>query len=386
MRLLAAAVLLSSGAAAAAPIQIHDAGDGSLRVIQPIPPVSAVAFATTRTIYLNRDGGTLTPGNNNSQTNTSSLVSQASTIAGWDTTDAKWAETVACVREMWAPFDVAITDEDPGATPHVEVHVGGTPAAIGFSGNIGGVAPMALDCSVVERSIVFVFPKNLGQRPQSVCEVIGQEVGHSYGLDHELEPSDPMTYLAYSGDRTFRDTTASCGESTARPCGFEGYAACRANQNSFRILLDRLGAPGSDHVAPRIEVDEPRDGQVVVPGFPVVAMATDNVGVERLTLFVDGGMVATDGDAIAMETDPGLPAGLHELRFDVIDAAGNTASTQLTVRIAPEEDTSSAPDFMPSIGCSTSRDAGWLIGLALIGVGWRRRRTADCSTNTPTGR
>lgn len=378
MRFFAAALLLSSGAAAAAPIQIHDAGDGSLRVIQPIPPVSAVAFATTRTIYLNRDGGTLTPGNNNSQTNTSSLVSQASTIAGWDTTDAKWAETVACVREMWAPFDVAITDEDPGATPHVEVHVGGTPAAIGFSGNIGGVAPMALDCSVVERAIVFVFPNNLGQRPQSVCEVIGQEVGHSYGLDHELEPSDPMTYLAYSGERTFRDKTASCGESTARPCGFEGYAACRANQNSFRILLDRLGAPGSDHVAPRIEVDEPRDGQVVTPGFPVVAMATDNVGVERLTLFVDGGMVAVDGDAIAMETDPSLPAGLHELRFDVIDAAGNTASTQMTVRIAPEEDTSSAPDFVPSMGCTTSHDAGWLIGLAMIGVGWRRR-TEDSS-------
>ncbi len=373
MRFLAAAVLLSSTAAVAAPIQIHDAGDGSLRAVQPVPPVSAAAVATTRTLYLNRDGGTLTPGNNNSQTNTSSLVSQASTIAGWDTTDAKWAETMACVRDMWAPFDVTITDEDPGSTPHVEVHVGGSPSAIGFGSNIGGVAPMALDCSVVERSVVFVFPKNLGHRPQSVCEVIGQEVGHSYGLDHELEPSDPMTYLSFNGERTFRDKTVSCGESTARPCGFEGFDACRANQNSFRILLDRLGAPGSDHVAPVIEVTEPRDDAIVEPGFAVSASATDNVGIERMTLFVDGGMVAVDSEAIAMTTDPSLPTGSHELVIEVADTAGNTATERLVVSIQ-QEDTSTAPDFMPSIGCSSSSDGSWLFALAVVGLGMRRRQ------------
>lgn len=371
MRFLAVAVLLSSTAGAAAPIQIHDAGDGSLRVIQPIPPVSAAAFATTRTLYLNRHGGTLTPGNNNSQTNTSSLVSHASTVTGWDVTDAKWAETMACVRDMWAPFDVTITDEDPGSTPHVEVFVGGSPSSIGFGGNIGGVAPMALDCSVVERSVVFVFPKNLGNRAQSVCEVVGQEVGHSYGLDHELEPSDPMTYLSYNGARTFRDKTASCGESTARPCGFEGFEACRANQNSFQILLDRLGAPGSDHVAPEVVVTSPSDHATVAPGFAVSASATDNVGVERMTLFVDGGMVAVDdAETIAMATDPNLPTGSHELVIEVADLAGNTATQRLTVSV--EEEASTSPDFVPSLGCATSRDGGWLLALALVGL--RRRR------------
>ncbi len=372
MRFFAAAVLMSS-TAAAAPVQIHYTPTGDGRAVQPIPPVSSAAVATTRTLYLNRTGGTLTPGTNNSQANTSSLVSQASTIAGWDTSDAKWAETMACVRDMWAPFDVSVTDEDPGSTPHVEVHIGGSPASIGFGSNIGGVAPMALDCSVVERSIVFVFPNSLGNRPQSVCEVVGQEVGHSYGLDHELEPSDPMTYLPFNGERTFRDKTASCGESTARPCGFEGYAACRANQNSFRILLDRLGAPGSDRVAPVIEVTEPRDNAIVEAGFAVSASATDNVGIERMTLFVDGGMVAVDTEAIALATDPSLPPGSHELVIEVADTAGNTATKRLVVSIR-EEVTPTAPDFTPSIGCSASRDGSWLLALAIVGLGVRRRQ------------
>ena len=209
MRFLAA-VVLASGTAAAAPIDVHLAPDGSLRVRQAVAPTSA-ATAHSRTLYLNRFGGPLTPGSNNSQTDTSSLVSQPTTNSGWDVDDAKWAETVSCVRAMWAPFDVSITDVDPGATSHYEVRIGGSPTSLGFNAKIGGVAPMSIDCSIVERSIVFVFPANLHDDPQTVCEVVAQEVGHSYGLDHELEPSDPMTYLGYGGARTFQDTSASCG-------------------------------------------------------------------------------------------------------------------------------------------------------------------------------
>lgn len=374
MRLLAAAVLVSSSATAAAPLHIHDVGDGSSRAIQPVPPVSAATTATTRTLYLNRHGGSMTPGNNNSQTDTSSLVNQPRAVSGWQVSDADWAETVACVQQMWAPFDVEITDRDPGATPHVEVHVGGSPAQIGFPGSIGGVSPMAVDCSIIERSIVFVFPGNLGNRPQSVCEVIGQEVGHSFGLDHELEASDPMTYLPFHGDRTFRDKTVACGEGSPRPCGFDGFPACRAQQNSYQLLRERLGEPGTDHVAPTIDVVEPRDQQRVEPGFPVVVHAADASGVSRITLFVDGGMVAAGTDAIAMSTDPELAVGPHELRIDVVDTAGNLATRRLDVTLEDDATAPTSPDFVPTIGCAASRDGGWLVVLGVVGLAARRRR------------
>ena len=78
---------------------------------------------------------------------------------------------------------------------------------------------------------MFAFTDNIPSDPQTVCEVMSQEIGHAYGLDHELLAADPMTYLAFTGKRTFQDADASCGEKTARPCG-PGSTACRAQQNS----------------------------------------------------------------------------------------------------------------------------------------------------------
>jgi hypothetical protein len=79
--------------------------------------------------------------------------------------------------------------------------------------------------------------------PRTVCEVISQEIAHSFGLDHERLPSDPMTYLDYDGDRTFQDQSAACGEFSDRKCGINGKA-CRQRQNSVALLRQRLGPRG----------------------------------------------------------------------------------------------------------------------------------------------
>jgi uncharacterized protein (TIGR03382 family) len=80
--------------------------------------------------------------------------------------------------------------------------------------------------------------------PQIVCEIMAQEIAHSFGLDHEMLPSDPMTYLDYNGDRTFQDTMASCGEFADRMCGINGNM-CRQRQNSVALLKQRLGVHGA---------------------------------------------------------------------------------------------------------------------------------------------
>src|SRR5207237_5849116 len=98
-----------------------------------------------------------------------------------------------------------VTDRDPGNTPHIEAVFGGSPQDLGMPSSVGGVSPFSASCGVIEGSIVFAFTNVLSTSPQRICEVMAQEIAHSYGLDHELLASDPMTYLGYQGNRAFQD-------------------------------------------------------------------------------------------------------------------------------------------------------------------------------------
>jgi len=152
--------------------------------------------------------------------------------------------TVACIADLYSPFDVAVTDRDPGDTPHIEVLFGGSPEDVGLPDNVAGVSPFTTDCAIIESSIVFTFTDVLPEDPRTICEVTAQEIAHSYGLDHEMLASDPMTYLDYTGDRRFRDRMASCGEYADRNCGVNGMM-CRQRQNSVALLKERLGVRGA---------------------------------------------------------------------------------------------------------------------------------------------
>ena len=198
--------------------------------------------ARSRVIYLNPDGAILYPGDNDSSRDISSIVAEPTLITGWDTDYDTWVETARCVAELYAPFDVTVTDEDPGDIPHIEALIGGSPADVGLPDNVAGVSPFATDCSIIERSIVFAFPDALPDA-RTVCEVLAQEIAHSFGLDHERLASDPMTYLDYDGERTFQDRMAPCGEFADRTCGITGRA-CRQRQNSVALLRERLGPRG----------------------------------------------------------------------------------------------------------------------------------------------
>src|SRR5262249_40238089 len=177
---------------------------------------------------------------------TSSIVTRATQVPGWNASAADWAATVTCMKDIWSRFDVTVTDVDPGSTPHIEAVFTRAPADVGLTTNIGGVSPFSPSCSVIENSIVFAFTDFLPKQPRAICEVMSQEVAHSFGLDHELLASDPMTYLTFTGNREFQDQDVSCGEAVPRPCGIGGFT-CRATQNSYQLLLSRLGAANRDH-------------------------------------------------------------------------------------------------------------------------------------------
>lgn len=330
-------------------------------------------LAITRTIYLNRQGVTLRPGPNNSQANTSTVVARTSEVPAWQVSDPDWAATVACMAEIWSPFDVTVTDVDPGATPHVEAVFGGAPSDVGLDDDIGGISPFTSDCSVIERSIVFAFTSNLPRRPRVVCEVMSQEIAHSYGLDHELAADDPMSYLAYAGNRRFQDRDVACGETTARPCGISG-TACRPSQNSFQLLRARLGAADRDNEPPLVAITAPAESASVAAGFSITATATDNIAVESVAVYVDGELLATTtSEPYRFTTDPGLLRGVHTIVVEATDGDGNTATIERDVMVNGDGD----GGIPLGLGCATTGQPAAGLGILVAAALARRRRRAQ---------
>ncbi len=198
--------------------------------------------APARVIYLARGPVALRPGPDDPARGVSSVLASARvkapgtvTLPGWKGTDKGWQQLMTCVRSLFAPFDVQITDEPPSADNHVLVAVGGKPAELGVKDRrVGGLAPF--NGGVIAKPVVFAFSAQLGNDVHAVCETIGMEVAHAYGLDHGYSCSDVMTYLPRCGARTFTDKDVRCGESKVRNC--EGG---EPTQNSYRRLMQVLG-------------------------------------------------------------------------------------------------------------------------------------------------
>src|SRR5690349_13612629 len=107
-------------------------------------PGSKAFTQVSHLIYLDNcmpNGCTVSPGFDDSLTNHSSIPNQTAQLAGWSWGQQNWDNLVQCVKDMYAPFDVQITDVDPGpGVNHFTVMVGGNSTDIGVPG-AGGVAP-----------------------------------------------------------------------------------------------------------------------------------------------------------------------------------------------------------------------------------------------------
>ena len=87
-----------------------------------------------RLVFMNRLGGTYTRASSNNSSENRSTVPDGGTasVSAWSYGDADWQGLMTCVRDIYAPFDVTITDVDPGAVPHIESVVGGRPGQVGL--------------------------------------------------------------------------------------------------------------------------------------------------------------------------------------------------------------------------------------------------------------
>ena len=207
---------------------LETAGPGAkLRMYVPVQgdfnPDGTIAHALSNVIYVNdcRAGHNCTfrPGNDNSSTNTSGIPDFVGTLSAYKFGATQWAQTEACLREVFAPFGLQITTTDPGTTPHMELVVAGDPNQIMTNADgILGIAPFpAGSCSIIQQPIAFAFANAhdfypSSSRPDEICATAAQEIAHTWALDHSVLANDPMTYKANNGNRRhFQDQEARCG-------------------------------------------------------------------------------------------------------------------------------------------------------------------------------
>jgi hypothetical protein len=185
------------------------------------------------------DGCVMYPGDDDARTGRSSILTQPARVGPFTLGDARWQELVDCVTRIYSAFDVQVTLHDPGRdAPHFSLIVGGDPSDLGLSAYAGGAAPVVCPETVRDNGVAFAFS---AREPDAahLCWAAVQELGHVFGLDHEIDPYDPMSWIGEAKDKqAFDDRDASCGEFDARECTCSG----RDTQNSLRLLTTVLGA------------------------------------------------------------------------------------------------------------------------------------------------
>jgi hypothetical protein len=303
-------------------------------------PSRALYHAGPDLLYLNRCAGgcTATAGRDDAVTDHSSILGRdgvPSTVSlapfMWD--DATWNGVVQCVKETYAIYGVEVVT-DPPAGPHVEVMVAGTAAALGLSGNTLGIAPLTNDCSAQDSAIAYAFANAHLSGPDlvsEICATASHEAGHIYGLDHEFECKDPMTYLTGCGSKIFLNRTVPCGEFDApRTC------KCSDKQSSHLILYDVLG-PGTPPGAPPITVRSPAPGSTVASTFSVFVDVEGRRPATTVELWVNGRQVSAlpgklSDSPYELTTPASLFDGVLDLEVRVYDDLGTLGTANLTVQ------------------------------------------------------
>jgi hypothetical protein len=267
--------------------------------------------------------------------------------------DAEWNQVVQCIKEIYSPFNIVVTDVPPAGNANwTEAIIAGTSEDVGLPDEIGGVAPAHTGCEPNDNAMSYSFANNdyyFGDpqyRIYEICAVAGQESAHHYGLDHSYEffdgrsaCNDPMTYRTdCGGQRFFRNIAARCGEYEVREC------MCGGLQNTHEKIMKAFG-PGQTLIPPpTVSITSPAAGATVANGQVVTFDAGSERGVERSELILNGYKWAEVGGAAFgadgqpnpapynMMFPPGVPDGIIDIEVITYDDLGaSTTSETLTV-------------------------------------------------------
>lgn len=285
---------------------------GTRRVMVVTPPEqfnSSPPFEVSNVLYLNRCvddctvmGGTI----NDARQHISTYIAPGPHVVTEFTNinhekgaaaDDEWNQVVACVKEIYSPFNIQVVETPPATGNYTEAIIAGDSPDVGLQRQILGVAPAHTSCDPNDNAMSYTFANNPyfyqgGQQARiwDLCSTAGQESAHHFGLDHAYQFSDgtsacndPMTYRTdCGGEKFFRNKPAECGEDMVRPC------FCGGLQNSHAKILGVFGAGQSTIPAPTVAVTVPQSGGTIAEGQIIAFQAGSKRGVEKSELFLNG--------------------------------------------------------------------------------------------------
>jgi MYXO-CTERM domain-containing protein len=348
----------------------------------------AIAAQTAGVLYFNRcrGGCTVREGTSNDvRTRTSTIPNNCPngecTLTEFEHGDAVWNELMTCLREVYSPYNVMITDQQPApGVAYNENIIAGGDVQIGVQA--GGIAPVTGDCSPYSYAISFTFANDFGPDPLTLCYVAAQETGHAYGMgDHSWSfisdgrsaCSDPMSYRVdclSNGQRFFRNEAATCGEFNQKSCSCAGM-------NSHLKLVNALGAGQSIIPAPTLTVTQPAQGETLPATANVIATAASKRGVAKVELWLNGYKWGErKGVAFGQTNQPEsaysipIPAEVPNSVLDVVVIAKDdigVATTAPTVTVTKGAPCTSADSCLPGQLCEAGK-CFWEPAAGEIGV------------------
>ncbi len=323
--------------------------------VAPIEPQRAEMAV----VFVNFEAITLQQGFDDSHNDVSEIIGGDFVAYGGDASAR--AAVMEAVRIDWAPYNVLIVDTRPAGGDYT---MNVTSPTNPFGGGVLGIAP--LDCfnQMSKNNITFAFHGANDGFPAPVqATTIGQEVAHSFGLEHVDEPGDIMNPYNSGGDPAFLDECLPvvmggvCGSQHEPNCGSQ------FSQNSHQDLLDLFGPSEPDTQAPTVQIIAPGDGAMYPVGaeFEITVMAADDNAVEFVDLYRGDAKLQSDAVAPYGWNVTDIPEGTYQFSVQATDLAGNVATSNVvTVYVGVEmpSDDSGSADGGSADGGSADGTAG----------------------------
>jgi uncharacterized protein (TIGR03382 family) len=285
-------------------------------------------------IYMNNckpNGCQVNPGNNNATATpiVSSIPDVPSTVTPFAYSDTVWQSVMQCMKATYAPFGVEVTDVRPTSGNYHMAIVAGSPQNVQMQQGVGGVSPFS--CGYIPNAVSYTFSNVYGGSVDDICWTVAQETAHSWGLDHKYDNKDPMTYLDSGPSRkVFQNTAGPCGEYNARACQCGG-----SSMNSFDAIIKTFG--GSTPTPPMVKFNEPLEGATVSPMFPIKVAVTDDIGVTKGELRIDGQLIATatmqQQGQFVWNAPATVGQGKHKISVTGYDVANTPATVEINVTL-----------------------------------------------------
>jgi uncharacterized protein (TIGR03382 family) len=284
-------------------------------------------------IFVNFDGATLTAGMDSAQNNVTQIAECAGEFAPYGVGDKRTA-VMQATRADWAAYNIDVVDVRPAAGEYTMNMTGPTNP---FGGGVLGIAPVDCGNFQTHSNITYAFHSiDDGFDAATTATTIGQEVAHSYGLDHVDAPQDILNPVNVGGDPSFVDECLplvgnSCPDQHAQHCP-DG-----AGQNSHQELLTLFGPSIPDTTGPVVLITAPLSGTTFEPGsaFTVLVTITDDSQVAETELYINGQYVDVDTSAPWGFQVNDVPSGLYAIEVVATDEYDNQGlSTPISILVA----------------------------------------------------